>query len=51
LITDPHKAIDWLSTFPHVVALALGGDVDDDSVRAGGSGADAVSVGGSGADR
>ena len=28
LITDPHKAIDWLSTFPHVVALALGGDVD-----------------------
>ena len=40
LITDPHKAIDWLSTFPHVVALALGGDVDDDSVGAGGSGAD-----------
>ena len=29
LITDPHKAIDWLSTFPHVVALALGGDVDE----------------------
>ena len=28
LITDPHKAIDWLSTFPHVVALAVGGDVD-----------------------
>jgi hypothetical protein len=28
LIEDPHKAIDWLSTFPHVVALALGGDVD-----------------------
>jgi hypothetical protein len=28
LISDPHKAIDWLSTFPHVVALALGGDVD-----------------------
>lgn len=28
LITDPHKAIDWLSTFPHVVGLALGGDVD-----------------------
>lgn len=28
LITDPHRAIDWLSTFPHVVALALGGDVD-----------------------
>ena len=27
-ITDPHKAIDWLSTFPHVVALAVGGDVD-----------------------
>jgi hypothetical protein len=28
LISDPHKAIDWLSTFPHVVGLALGGDVD-----------------------
>jgi hypothetical protein len=28
LITDPHKAIDWLSTFPHIVAPALGGDVD-----------------------
>jgi hypothetical protein len=27
-IADPHKAIDWLSTFPHIVALALGGDVD-----------------------
>ena len=30
LITDPHRAIDWLSTFPHVVALALGGDVDEE---------------------
>ena len=30
LISDPHKAIDWLSTFPHVVALALGGDVGQD---------------------
>jgi len=29
LISDPHKAIDWLSTFPHIVALALGGDVDE----------------------
>jgi hypothetical protein len=28
LISDPHKAIDWLSTFPHVVALALRGDAD-----------------------
>jgi hypothetical protein len=28
LVADPHKAIDWLSTFPHVVALAMGGDVD-----------------------
>ncbi len=28
LIADPHRAIDWLSTFPHVVALAVGGDVD-----------------------
>lgn len=40
LITDPHKAIDWLSTFPHVLALALGGDVGDDAVSAGGAGAD-----------
>ena len=28
LIADPHRAVDWLSTFPHVVALAMGGDVD-----------------------
>jgi hypothetical protein len=40
LIADPHKAIDWLSTFPHVVALALGGDVDDDAVSVGGAGPD-----------
>jgi hypothetical protein len=36
LITDPHKAIDWLSTFP------LGGDVDGpgaDGDRAGGAAA------------
>ncbi|MBX3030171.1 MAG: hypothetical protein KF809_08410 [Chloroflexi bacterium] len=25
-ITDPHRAIDWLSTFPQVVLLALGAD-------------------------
>ena len=24
LITDPHRAIDWLSTFPQVVLLAVG---------------------------
>ncbi len=24
LITDPHRAIDWLSTLPQVVHLALG---------------------------
>jgi hypothetical protein len=24
LITDPHRAIDWLSTFPQVVLAALG---------------------------
>lgn len=24
LIADPHRAIDWLSTFPAVVELALG---------------------------
>ena len=51
LITDPHKAIDWLSTLPHLVALALGGDVDDDDLSTGGAGADVVSAGGSRADR
>jgi hypothetical protein len=41
LITDPHKAIDWLSTFPHVVGLALGGDVDRPPAgRSAGFGAD-----------
>ena len=29
LIVDPHRAIDWLSTFPHIVAFALGGSVDE----------------------
>jgi hypothetical protein len=24
LIADPHRAIDWLSTFPQVVVLAVG---------------------------
>jgi hypothetical protein len=24
LVTDPHRAIDWLSTLPQVVLLALG---------------------------
>jgi hypothetical protein len=24
LIADPHRAIDWLSTFPQVVLVALG---------------------------
>jgi hypothetical protein len=24
LITDPHRAIDWLSTLPQIVLLALG---------------------------
>ena len=42
LIEDPHKAIDWLSTFPHVVALALGGDVD----RPAGEAADGAGAGG-----
>jgi hypothetical protein len=37
-ITDPHKAIDWLSTFPHVVALALGGDLDRAAGAADGAG-------------
>lgn len=26
LIGDPHRAIDWLSTFPQAVLLALGSD-------------------------
>jgi hypothetical protein len=51
LITDPHKAIDWLSTFPHLVALALGVDMEDDDLSTRGSGADAVSAGGAGTDR
>ena len=25
-ITDPHRAIDWLSTFPQVVLLAIGSE-------------------------
>jgi hypothetical protein len=25
-ISDPHRAIDWLSTFPQVVLLALGSE-------------------------
>ena len=41
LITDPHKAIDWLSTFPHVLGLALGGDVDGAGGGAQGGGASA----------
>jgi hypothetical protein len=40
LITDPHRAIDWLSTFPHVVAIALGGDVDEEAEPAEGAGGD-----------
>lgn len=43
LIADPHKAIDWLSTFPHVVALALGGDVDEPVGTGGNSGGDDAS--------
>jgi hypothetical protein len=47
LISDPHRAIDWLSTFPHVVALALGGDLgrpaEDGSGRDGSHAAEPVS--------
>ncbi len=39
LITDPHKAIDWLSTFPHVVALAVGSEMDEPA-GSGGAGFD-----------
>jgi hypothetical protein len=28
-ITDPHRAIDWLSTFPAVIELAVGPAPDD----------------------
>ena len=27
LITDPHRAIDWLSTFPQIVLVAIGEDL------------------------
>ena len=27
LISDPHRAIDWLSTFPQVVLVAIGEDL------------------------
>ncbi len=37
LIADPHRAIDWLSTFPHVVAIAFGGDVDGEAEPAEGA--------------
>ena len=51
LISDPHKAIDWLSTFPHVIGLALGGDVDHPNVgRQVGSGADGTGDDGPGPD-
>ena len=32
-ITDPHRAIDWLSTFPAVAELALGGGAVVDPAR------------------
>src|SRR4051812_38306129 len=28
LLTDPHRAIDWLSTFPQIVRLAVADPVD-----------------------
>ncbi len=39
LIEDPHKAIDWLSTFPHVIALALDGDMAGEGSASTGAGA------------
>jgi hypothetical protein len=54
LIADPHKAIDWLSTFPHVVGLALGGDVDRPAGPAGdgslGAGSEAAAAATSGSE-
>ena len=32
-ITDPHRAIDWLSTFPAVAELAFGGPPDPAPAR------------------
>ncbi len=32
-ITDPHRAIDWLSTFPAVAELAFGGGAAADPPR------------------
>ncbi len=34
MIVDPHRAIDWLSTFPAVVELALASPGADDGVPA-----------------
>ncbi|HTC85585.1 MAG TPA: hypothetical protein VK656_02710 [Candidatus Acidoferrum sp.] len=34
-ITDPHKAIDWLSTFTDLVALALDEPVGGSDIQAG----------------
>ena len=41
-IADPHRAIDWLSTFPAVVELALAGPPSPGSGAAGGSPAGAA---------
>ena len=45
-ITDPHRAIDWLSTFPAVVELALaaptGGDAAPDGLPGAAAGTNAV---------
>ena len=48
LIEDPHRAIDWLSTFPHVIGLALGGEVDRPGEGAAGGLAAAAVPGASG---
>jgi hypothetical protein len=36
-IADPHRAIDWLSTFPAVIELALTTSGDDGAARPGGA--------------
>ncbi len=48
LIKDPHKAIDWLSTFPHVIGLALGGSVVAAVAGAAGTAGPAGTAGGAG---
>ena len=44
-ITDPHRAIDWLSTLPAIVELSLGDAPTAPGAEAGGAGAGAAASG------